>query len=129
MMAYWQKKRHQAASFSIPSVRLGLFFSPTMALKCSELGAYEKRRRRKARHGREKEGEESSIAHSSKTSCSSKKKKKNQTVRDKCFAKCITKPSNSLSSGEQTCLSRCCDRYSDATQAVLKSVLEHSGLS
>jgi hypothetical protein len=57
------------------------------------------------------------------------KKKKNQTVRDKCFAKCITKPSNSLSSGEQTCLSRCCDRYSDATQAVLKSVLEHSGLS
>lgn len=58
-----------------------------------------------------------------------KKKKLNQTVRDKCFAKCITKPSNSLSSGEQTCLSRCCDRYSDATQAVLKSVLEHSGLS
>ena len=50
-------------------------------------------------------------------------------MRDKCFAKCVTKPSTALSSGEQTCLSRCCDRYSDATQAVLKSVLEQSGLS
>jgi len=62
-----------------------------------------------------------------------KKKKlffqKQQTVRDKCFAKCVTKPSTSLSSGEQTCLSRCCDRYSEATQVVLKSVLEQSGLS
>lgn len=62
----------------------------------------------------------------------SKKKnffQKQQTVRYKCFAKCVTKPSTSLSSGEQTCLSRCCDRYSEATQVVLKSVLEQSGLS
>ena len=36
-----------------------------------------------------------------------------QTVRDKCFEKCITKPGNSLSSSEQQCLARCCDRYTD----------------
>ena len=34
-----------------------------------------------------------------------------QTVRDKCFHACVTKPSSSLSSSEQTCLSRCSDRY------------------
>lgn len=33
-----------------------------------------------------------------------------QTVRDKCFDKCVTKPGNSLSSSEQQCLARCCDR-------------------
>ena len=36
-----------------------------------------------------------------------------QTVRDKCFAKCITAPGRSLSSGEQTCLQRCVDRYGE----------------
>lgn len=51
-----------------------------------------------------------------------------QTVRDKCFEKCVTKPSSSLSSSEQQCLSRCADRYGEATQAVLRSVLEQSGL-
>ena len=35
------------------------------------------------------------------------------TVRDKCWEKCITKPSSSLSSSEQTCLARCCDRYAE----------------
>jgi len=34
-----------------------------------------------------------------------------QTVRDTCFDKCITRPSSSMSSGEVTCLARCCDRY------------------
>lgn len=33
-----------------------------------------------------------------------------QTVRDKCFEKCIVKPSSSLGSSEQQCLARCCDR-------------------
>ena len=51
-----------------------------------------------------------------------------QTVRDKCFEKCVTKPSSSLSSSEQQCLSRCSDRYGEATQAVLRAVLEQSGL-
>lgn len=50
------------------------------------------------------------------------------TVRDKCFDKCITKPSNSLSSSEQQCLARCCDRYTEATQIVTKAVLEMNGI-
>ena len=36
-----------------------------------------------------------------------------QTVRDKCFEKCVTKPSSSLGSSEQQCLARCCDRYAE----------------
>ncbi|KAH8981602.1 Tim10/DDP family zinc finger-domain-containing protein [Lactarius hatsudake] len=35
-------------------------------------------------------------------------------TNDKCFAKCVTKPSTSLSSSEETCLSRCFDRYMEA---------------
>lgn len=46
------------------------------------------------------------------------------TVRDKCFQKCITKPGSSLSSGDQNCLARCCDRYIDATKVVSQSVLQ-----
>jgi len=49
-------------------------------------------------------------------------------VRDKCYEKCVTKPSSSLSSSEQQCLARCCDRYVEATQVVLRAVLEQSGL-
>ena len=33
-----------------------------------------------------------------------------QTVRDKCFEKCVTKPSSSL---DHSCLSRCADRYGE----------------
>lgn len=47
-----------------------------------------------------------------------------QTVRDKCFAKCIPKPGSSLSSGEVTCISRCTDRYVDATRTISNAVLE-----
>ncbi|KAK9830672.1 hypothetical protein WJX74_001892 [Apatococcus lobatus] len=43
------------------------------------------------------------------------------TVRDKCFEKCVTKPSSSLGSSEQQCLARCCDRYAEATQIVMRS--------
>lgn len=38
-----------------------------------------------------------------------------QTVRDKCFDKCVTKPSSSLGSSEQQCLARCCDRYAEVS--------------
>ena len=38
-----------------------------------------------------------------------------QTVRDKCFEKCVTKPSSSLGSSEQQCLARCCDRYAEVS--------------
>ena len=47
-----------------------------------------------------------------------------QTVREKCFAKCVTKPGTSLSSGETTCISRCTDRYVDATRAISNVVLQ-----
>jgi len=51
-----------------------------------------------------------------------------QTVRDKCFKACVTRPGSSLSSSEQQCLARCCDRYHEATQIVTKSTLEMSGM-
>ena len=47
-----------------------------------------------------------------------------QTVREKCFAKCITKPGSSLSSGESTCIQRCTDRYVDATRMISNVVLQ-----
>ncbi|KAF8501440.1 Tim10/DDP family zinc finger-domain-containing protein [Russula emetica] len=42
-------------------------------------------------------------------------------TNDKCFAKCVTKPSTSLSSSEETCLSRCFDRYMDAFNIVSRT--------
>ncbi|XP_065858417.1 mitochondrial import inner membrane translocase subunit Tim13 [Euphorbia lathyris] len=41
-----------------------------------------------------------------------------ETVRGKCFDKCITKPGSSLSGGESSCVSRCVDRYIEATGIV-----------
>ncbi|GJW02307.1 mitochondrial import inner membrane translocase subunit TIM13 [Tanacetum coccineum] len=35
--------------------------------------------------------------------------------KGKCFDKCITKPGSSLSGGESSCISRCMDRYIEAT--------------
>jgi import inner membrane translocase subunit TIM13 len=49
-------------------------------------------------------------------------------VRDKCFKLCVTKPSSSLSSSDQQCLAKCCDRYAEATQIVTKATLEMNGL-
>jgi len=46
------------------------------------------------------------------------------TVREKCFEKCVPKPGTSLSSGEQTCIARCTDRYVDATRAISNVVLQ-----
>jgi import inner membrane translocase subunit TIM13 len=46
-----------------------------------------------------------------------------QTVRDKCFKACVSYPGSSLSGSEQKCLSRCMDRYQDATNIVTKAVL------
>jgi len=47
-----------------------------------------------------------------------------QTVREKCFEKCVPKPGTSLSSGEQTCIAKCTDRYVDATRAISNVVLQ-----
>ncbi|CAE6532397.1 unnamed protein product [Rhizoctonia solani] len=39
-------------------------------------------------------------------------------INEKCFAKCVTKPSTSLGSSEETCLSRCMERYMEAFNVV-----------
>ncbi|KAK8489103.1 hypothetical protein V6N13_077175 [Hibiscus sabdariffa] len=41
-----------------------------------------------------------------------------ETVRGKCFEKCITKPGSSLGGSESSCISRCVDRYIEATGIV-----------
>ncbi|PPS08638.1 hypothetical protein GOBAR_AA12034 [Gossypium barbadense] len=41
-----------------------------------------------------------------------------KTVRGKCFEKCISKPGTSLSGSESSCISRCVDRYIEATGIV-----------
>jgi len=45
-----------------------------------------------------------------------------QTVVDKCFVKCITKPSSSLTGGESTCLAKCMDRFLEARTIVVKAL-------
>ena len=45
-----------------------------------------------------------------------------ETVRDKCFDKCITKPGSSLSGSEGSCISRCVDRYIEATGIISKAL-------
>ncbi|KAK1438524.1 hypothetical protein QVD17_04333 [Tagetes erecta] len=45
-----------------------------------------------------------------------------ETVRGKCFDKCITKPGSSLSGGESSCISRCVDRYIEATGIISRSL-------
>ena len=47
-----------------------------------------------------------------------------QTVRDKCFTKCIPKPGSSISSSESTCVNRCVERYIEATGIISKAVLK-----
>jgi len=44
-------------------------------------------------------------------------------VNDRCFLKCVTKPGASLSSSEQTCLSRCMDRYMEAFNIVSRTYM------
>jgi import inner membrane translocase subunit TIM13 len=66
----------------------------------------------------------SSIPSPTLTGCPASAPTFSQTVREKCFAKCVTKPGTSLSSGETTCISRCTDRYVDATRAISNVVLQ-----
>lgn len=66
----------------------------------------------------------SSIPSPTLTGCPASTPTFSQTVREKCFAKCVTKPGTSLSSGETTCISRCTDRYVDATRAISNVVLQ-----
>lgn len=45
-----------------------------------------------------------------------------QTVGRKCFEKCITKPGSSLGGSESSCISRCVDRYIEATGIISKAL-------
>ncbi|KAI4372136.1 hypothetical protein MLD38_010407 [Melastoma candidum] len=42
-----------------------------------------------------------------------------ETVRGKCFEKCITKPGSSLGRGESSCIWRCVERYIEATGIIV----------
>lgn len=46
-----------------------------------------------------------------------------QTITEKCFAKCVTKPGSALDSGETKCLNLCMDRFMDAKQLVARTYL------
>ncbi len=41
-----------------------------------------------------------------------------QNINDKCFERCVPKPGASLSSGEQTCLTGCMEKYMAAWNVV-----------
>jgi len=43
-------------------------------------------------------------------------------VRTKCFARCVTKPGTSLSGSESSCVSRCVERYIEATQIISRAI-------
>jgi mitochondrial import inner membrane translocase subunit TIM13 len=45
-----------------------------------------------------------------------------EAITDKCFAKCVTKPSSSLSGAEHACLARCQDRYVDCMTVVYNAL-------
>ncbi|KAF7330412.1 zf-Tim10-DDP domain-containing protein [Mycena venus] len=45
------------------------------------------------------------------------------SANERCYKACITKPGTSLSSGEQTCLSRCLDRYMEAFNIVRRTYM------
>ncbi|KAI9557612.1 mitochondrial import inner membrane translocase subunit Tim13 [Daphnia magna] len=42
-------------------------------------------------------------------------------ISEKCFKKCIIKPSSSLDSSEQKCIAMCMDRYMDSWNLVSKT--------
>jgi len=45
-----------------------------------------------------------------------------QTLRTKCFDKCVTKPGSSLGGSESSCISRCVERYMEATAIISRSL-------
>lgn len=49
-----------------------------------------------------------------------------QTLSEKCFAKCVHKPSTSLSSSELACISKCVDRYFNAMTLVFTAVAKRA---
>lgn len=47
-------------------------------------------------------------------------------VTDKCFKTCVTSPSTSLSSRENSCMERCMDRFVDAMNVVTEALSDRS---
>ncbi|GFP92536.1 mitochondrial import inner membrane translocase subunit tim13 [Phtheirospermum japonicum] len=47
-----------------------------------------------------------------------------ETLRAKCFDKCITRPGSSLSGSEGSCITRCVERYIEATGIVAKALFK-----
>ncbi|KAJ6607355.1 Tim10/DDP family zinc finger-domain-containing protein [Mycena sp. CBHHK59/15] len=45
------------------------------------------------------------------------------SANERCYKACITKPGTSLSNSEQTCLSRCLDRYMEAFNIVRRTYM------
>ena len=45
-----------------------------------------------------------------------------QTMSEKCFEKCVTRPGTSLTTGEMACLSKCADRYTECMSLVFSAV-------
>ncbi|AAD25551.1 Unknown protein [Arabidopsis thaliana] len=45
-----------------------------------------------------------------------------ETLRTKCFDKCVTKPGSSLGGSESSCISRCVERYMEATAIISRSL-------
>ncbi|KIO21150.1 hypothetical protein M407DRAFT_245565 [Tulasnella calospora MUT 4182] len=45
-------------------------------------------------------------------------------MTETCYAKCITKPSTSLGSSDETCLGRCMERYMEAFNVVSKTYVD-----
>ncbi|KAM0823341.1 hypothetical protein ACQ4PT_070931 [Festuca glaucescens] len=45
-----------------------------------------------------------------------------RTLGTKCFAKCVTKPGTSLTGSESSCISRCVERYIEATGIVSRAL-------
>ncbi|KAJ7219961.1 Tim10/DDP family zinc finger-domain-containing protein [Mycena pura] len=45
------------------------------------------------------------------------------SANERCYKVCVTKPGTSLSGSEQTCLSRCLDRYMEAFNIVRRTYM------
>ena len=49
-----------------------------------------------------------------------------QKITDKCYVKCVTKPSPKLDNNDQTCLAKCMDRYLDTMTVVSQTMAARS---
>jgi import inner membrane translocase subunit TIM13 len=49
-----------------------------------------------------------------------------QKITDKCYVKCVAKPSPKLDNNDQTCLAKCMDRYLDTMTVVSQTMATRS---